>query len=422
MPVRLAASRSLMELRALDRAYNRLKDLVEAGAPHPEALALAIEIQLQRAWLGQARKLAQRGLEQDPANALFKALLVRASENPTEPDDSAAESELTSVAELLRVAEQYLSLGQHVRARALLERVRRKAPENRWAADLLWALDGDFAGVEGTLADLCDRLGPDLSTLQDGNDEPENTEAARASDLVPPDDRDRGFPALFRNLGAGAAPDPEDSTAGQAEVTSVSAMADVQQLLDEQDYGDKTDPRGEDTQIMRVQPKSPGQAGPSAPASRGGSGSREAAPNLADLRPPATQAISDVLRDVPLAGDDEDDSVVVHLRREDTSEGPGPSADIHGLTEELELEKVMAVARGMVEDAHWAAAPTPDASRDRKRGQPSQARTPPPAPRTQRPAGGLTTSWPWWVAVAVGFSGFAALLFVLVLLLVAVGS
>ena len=197
--VRLAEARSLLELRAVDRAYSRVKDLVEVERPNVEALALATEIHLQRGWQGQAKRLANRGLDLDPSSAMFQQLQQRASEPATEPDDSVGENELSSVGELIRLAEQHLCQGQTVRARTLLERVRRKVPDHRWAVDLLWAMEGDFA-TDMTLADMCDRWGPDLLALQDIGDEPEHTESARPVDLQQISEPDRGFSSLFRGL------------------------------------------------------------------------------------------------------------------------------------------------------------------------------------------------------------------------------
>ncbi|MCB9688766.1 MAG: hypothetical protein H6735_27245 [Alphaproteobacteria bacterium] len=409
--VRLAEARSLLELRAVDRAYNRIKDLVEVERPNVEALALATEIHLQRGWQGQAKRLATRGLEVGSSNALFEQLLQRASEPATEPDDSVGENELSSVGELIRLAEQHLCQGQTVRARTLLERVRRKVPDHRWAVDLLWAMEGDFA-TEATLADMCDRWGPDLLSLQDIGDEPEHTESARPVDLQQISEPDRGFSALFRGLAPKE--EGEESTARDAEVTAVSSMAEVREMLDRADMSDKTDPHAEDTQIMRVQPKAGGRGSPTpARPSRAGD-----VANIADLRPQAMASRPDVVRDVPMGGDDEDDSVVVLLRRDDsTGEDANPN-DISGLTEELEFEKAVSARRGLVEDAGWAAT-----SADAPVRKVSSA-TPASVSRSSRPnpAPTLPTGWPWWVAVILALGAFGVVVLAILVLVLALGA
>lgn len=421
---RLAGARALLELRMVDKAVSRIRDLAEKVPPHPDALLVVAESHLLRGWNREARKVAERGLELRPDHPGFRALLERAAEAPTNPDEEAIEPDSTAPAELVRVAEHQMATGALVRARALLERVRRKVPDHRWARDLLWAMDGEYTN-EGSLAELCERLGPEFVPLPEvGGDEPEHTESGRGRAFDAIDDRrpTHAFPALFRGIGA---PQPEDSS-GEPEVTMVSAMARQAELLEE--AADKTDPGGDDTQIVRIL-KAGGGGAP-----RPDPDAQDTAVNLADLRaPPARRPSGDYA-----VGDDEDDALIVHTRREDSTEGPNRD-ERDGFTEELALEK-RATAKGAVEDAHWAATPLAGAPRqgpvvanaphrrvDAASGKlaskaPPATATPVPAAARSRPVAPAQAAVSVWVGLVVALFALAGVAFVLLALVLAVGS
>jgi hypothetical protein len=433
---RLAEARSFLELRMVDKAIGRVRDLVDADPPEVEALLIVGEAQLIRGWTREGRKSAERGLGIRPDHAGLRALLERASEAPTNPEEEASEAETASPAELIRLAEHQMALGAFVRARGLLERVRRKVPDHRWAKDLLWAIDGEYL-AEGSLAELCERWGPELPVLTEisAADDVEHTESARSRDLDLDDRRSsRAFPALFRNLANGATGEEPSS---EPELTAVSAMAQSTQLR-ATEPGERTDPGGDDTQIVRIlkPARSTGQD-PDAQVT---------AVNLAELRV-AAKSKSAGAQDYA-GGDDEDDALIVHTRREDATDATVKRED-DGFTEELAIEKA-ATQRGAVEDAHWAATPlvgTPRADAAMAEvNQPhrrvdaaaltaapkeksSLAAKAPPATatpvsvgRTSRPPPQPPSSTSLWVVVMVFLFVFAGGAFVLLAILLAVGS
>jgi hypothetical protein len=427
LPARIAQSRSFLELRMVDKATARMRDLAEATPPNLDALQIVGEGNLLRGWHREARKIAERGLQLSPGHAGFRGLLERTSETPTNPEEDSVEPDSAPPAELIRVAEHHVALGAFVRARALLERVRRKVPEHRWAKDLLWAMEGDYA-IDGTLADLCERLGPEVTVLPEVADESEHTESARARDLDLLEERrpNRAFPALFRGLGG---PMPDD-TGGEPEVTAVSTMAPSAELA-ASDPAEHTDPAADDTQIVRVLKNTARPAEPEP---------KDAAPNLAELRAPAARSG----RDYAAGGDDEDDALIVHTRREESTDATD-QRDL-GLTEELEIEK-KATKKGAVEDAHWAATPmgaprtlpvgaspphrrvdaaaqaaSPKEPKSLAAKAPPATPTPVPATRTSRPSAGPSPGMSMWVLAMAGLFGFAALVFAFLAVVVAVGS
>ncbi|MEQ1506746.1 MAG: hypothetical protein ABMB14_31250, partial [Myxococcota bacterium] len=309
VPARIAAARAFLALRLVDRAWIRLKDLVETADPNLDAVTVAAEMFLLRGWPNQARKAVQRALDRsrpDPKTAAaLEALRDRATEPATTLDDSTADRDNAPVGELVRVAEQYMARGAFVRARTLLERVRRKG-EHRRATDLLWAIEGEFTSPD-PLASLCDRWGPEPLTVIDGAEEPEHTESARVEDLRPADG-DRAFPRLFRHLDEASEEGDEPP-----EVTAVSSMAQAREL--ETGFADMTD-HGEDTQIARVMHRG---AVADTPVHFGNS-SVDSGFNLADFRREMGMTGGDLASDFH-GPEDEDDSVVIFAgRTEDDAE------------------------------------------------------------------------------------------------------
>lgn len=271
---RLMVARSLLDLRQVDRAWTRIRDLVEVPEPNLDALAIAAEMFLLRGWPNQARKVLQKGLEREPHHPLLRELDERAQEPPAQVE-SVPDGETVPIEQLVRVAEQYMARGAMVRARALLERVRRRVGAHGRANDLLWAMDGVFLAPEPLHA-LCRRWGRPLDPQEEA-EEPEHTENTRAEDLRPgahgldragsePDSED-SFPQLFRNLPIGLAqplggPDTPLSDGFRLEAsnefdsnenTAVTSMAELLEL-DSAAFQERTD-YGEDTQIARVMSK-----------------------------------------------------------------------------------------------------------------------------------------------------------------------
>jgi hypothetical protein len=432
LPARIAEGRAFLELRMVDKAVNRVRDLVDATPPNLDAMLIVGEAYLVRGWTREGRKVAERGLELRADHPGFRALVERAAEAPTHPEEDAPEPENAPPAELIRLAEHHMAQGSFLRARGLLERVRRKVPDHRWARDLLWAIDGEYL-AEGTLAELCERLGPDMPVLAEVADEPEHTESGRRVrdlDLLEERRPTQAFPALFRNL---AGPRAEDPTS-EPEVTAVSAMAPSSELATAEP-SDRTDPGGDDTQIVRILKPAKNQGRNAEPDAQ------DKAVNLAELRAPARPRSGTDYA----GGDDEDDALIVHTRREESTDATD-RRERGGLTEELEIEQ-KATQRGAVEDAHWAATPlhgspranaalagaSPphrrvDAAAQATREKaslaskaPPSAPTPVPTGRTSRPPPPSNNTSLWVVAVVVVF-GLGAAAFAFLAIVVAVGS
>ena len=250
---RLAQARAFYDLRLLDRATIRLRELTEHDDYAPDALKLLGQCFLMRGWPVKARQPLEQARKLAPDDIELEALLQSTEAAPSEPTDGSEES---SDAEILReTAEYYLATGSFLKAQTLLERSRRIRPNNKRAADLLWGLAGDYSSKE-SLPELCMRWGPDIH-LDELSDEAENTESITLSnvaglDLEPPDASDsQAFPALFRNLDA---PDPGAFDA--SEVTQASSIASIRQLQEgiagASSEGPTTVENADDTQIAHV--------------------------------------------------------------------------------------------------------------------------------------------------------------------------
>lgn len=249
-PALLAQIRALLELRVVDRAWARLQALLDESetADGGEAYRLAGGLLVDRGQHKEARALLTRARQRYPDDLVLRELLGRTHDpgtvlDVTDPLEDDPDGQT-------KVAERLLVEGAPLKARRILDRVRRANPDHTRASDLLWALDGDFRLRGVTLGDLV-RVHAALPTVT-ADDEPEHTESAgrRALPLDPDTDTGRAFAGLFKNLDAET--DAEGTTAppGEPEVTHARAMEFVEELTDAGD--DVTSAGREDTQIMHV--------------------------------------------------------------------------------------------------------------------------------------------------------------------------
>ncbi len=304
---RIAQARALVRLGLVDRAWARLQGLAEEDGASAEVLALTAELFLARQWPRRAREVLHRALRRHPDDDALKALWDRMSEPGTAPDLDAVEDDKADVPSLITAAHHLIAAGSHTRARALLERARRLAPDHPQVLDMLWALDGDFA-LDGTLHELVRRFEPGIHELADLDDEPDHTESVDATQIGPAPSHDRehraSFPTLFRDLEPGTemygAHGFDDAS---AEVTKVTSMADVGSMPTVHD-GDLT---GEHTEIQRVIERASLLDDPSSDTSF----------DLSALQSDLTQP------------ELEDDDVVVLTRDETTLSEPGEREDSH---------------------------------------------------------------------------------------------
>ncbi|MFZ5482064.1 MAG: hypothetical protein ACOZNI_35210 [Myxococcota bacterium] len=251
---RLAEGRAFLNLRLMDRAMARAREVLDVEADDPAALLLLAEVFLERGWPVKARKplatLRDAGGEVD-------ALWARAHQDPVRPEANAREVEREGdPAKLLQLAEAFLATGSFLRATGILERLRRADPDHPRIRELLWGLAGDFGGPG--LDALVATLAPAPAAPDALPEEPENTESVRlASAPLVPDDatEDASFPALFKYApGRPRAEEPENT-----ESTQTSGLASREQMASPPASADAPDVAaplaekpGGDTQIMLV--------------------------------------------------------------------------------------------------------------------------------------------------------------------------
>ncbi len=364
LPARLAVSEAYLSLRILDRAWTRLKDLVDQGRGPIEAVRLASELYLLRGWVTQAVHLAEVGLSRMPGDpwmlrVLEEAQHVRAPEDREEP---------STPSEMVQRAEEYIARGAFLRGQGLLERARRRglAEEDQGrVADLIWAIRGDYS-TDKSLEELCDALSPAHEVGRDG----EHTEFA------PPEGTERRdrkeFQKLFRDLG------PASQPPVPGERTSVSVMAgdsDLRGPLPPEDLVPELQlrPAGDQTEILRVVRR----------RSEGAGGDSE--PSLAD---------AEVTGDYVPGSEYEDDSLVVLTKEERPpgreSEPSGESPPPVAADKAWENEALRRLRRSQEQ------APV-RRSRPRRK---SSSRASRPASSSVHVQPEMEPVWPWWLAAA----------------------
>ncbi len=268
----LCQARAFLDLRLMDRAWVRLRSLAQAFPEDPEVMALTAQVFIERGWPARARKVLDGLRAVAPEHPQLQPLTERSAQPAAAPPPDAREIERRGdVTELLALAESYLATGSFLRARSILERVRRQAPLNQRVELLLWGLQGDFLPRGSTLADLLAESGPEhdweghdntesFARADLGQADPPTAEVTRAmlveAGMIEAGGGER-FPSLFRRVKATGLPGGED----EEEVTVSSGLATPDQLRDAP-VEDRTDPGtggsgedlGGDTQIMQVIP------------------------------------------------------------------------------------------------------------------------------------------------------------------------
>jgi hypothetical protein len=269
---RLDEARAFLDLRLMDRAWVRLKELTEADGDDLEALQLIARLYVERGWPTRARRIIERLAGQGVENAELTELARRAEQPAVEPPSNARDLERAgSPGQILTLAEVFLATGSFLRARSLLERVRRLQPGNARAELLLWGIQGEFVRRGERLADLLRELDPPAQAPAAGEDEGEDWDTAEHTDLgdgdptlaeaetaelsLLPDDReDAPFPSLFRR------PAPPDLLGPDDEEATVSSVLAGMDELQNAPADAGTDPGGDfstqggDTQIMSILP------------------------------------------------------------------------------------------------------------------------------------------------------------------------
>ena len=381
-----------------DRAWGRLQAL--QGAPDPEIAILTGRMFIARGWNNKARKAMEKALLQFPNNRLLSELFDQASEPPTEPDFTDANSaDWADGAAAIAAAKHYMAAGSLLKARAILEQLKKTEPDNPLIGSMLWALDGDFSLEDFTLVDIARRYGTGLQSLNDLPDEAEHTETASIDDILLPDESG-AFPPLFRNM----EPPTEfyGGIAGDDEVTHVSAMAGLDEMKTappEARVSSQSDlmPAAEVTEIQMVVRKDGAMEEEAASA---------ASNSIYDL---ATLPPFHLGSDLDLGPEQEDADVIVHTRREDDADD---QAVTHVGAVQLDIEPEVKTRQLNDEAATWAAPPPAEDTAAK-----TSSKTPPPAPEftgshpgapDRRKRARKKSNWPWWVAALAGVVALSA--------------
>jgi tetratricopeptide (TPR) repeat protein len=258
---RLAQARAFLELRLMDRAWVRLKELADHLGDDQALLALTAVMFIERGWPVRARKAVNTALTKDPANPRLHDLLRRSHQPPIQPPSNAREIERTgSPAELLKLAERFLCAGSFLRARSILEKLRRqKGSWNGRVEDLLWGLVGDFTtGVDDPLAVAHAVLS--TAPLSEIGDLTDHSEVTAHGDASVQDHEEIAFPSLFRRVEKKDGWTETSDITG--EVTRISRMADASEAAavlgsDTTDSGEWSDDLPMDTQFQVVVGRDP---------------------------------------------------------------------------------------------------------------------------------------------------------------------
>ncbi len=249
--VALLEAGTLLDFGLVDRAWVRMRECEEVLGETVEHSALQAEMYLQRGWPARARRHLEGALEAHPETPALLRLLERTDAPAMEPPTDARDVEREGNPEqLVDLAERFLRTGSHLRARAVLERLKKKeGPWEQRVEDLLWGLDGGFEEDDVDLMTLAESLLPRVALVEfDGGGETmtQTRVGPVLVDMVDPPVETEGpaFPSLFRWLEEEAA-DP-----GTAEVTAVSSLAE--RLVSEEHTQGDDDTGSHQTRIMRL--------------------------------------------------------------------------------------------------------------------------------------------------------------------------
>jgi len=262
----IAESKAFIDLRLMDRAWVRLRELTDQNGGDLEAVALTAEMFIARGWPARAQRLLERlqalGLESDR----LAAIEAGASAPAARPPSNARELERSgALPQQIALAEAFLASGSVLRARGLLDRLSRTHPGQTRVLQLLWGLRGEFTAGQQSLSALITELQTGLSsdgggwsaaeptaTFDHGDNETAEVSKVMRSAPAGPAGLGAAFSSLFRMESDEYPEDDEDD-----DVTVAAVMASTEELLDPP-TADHSDPDGVidssagDTQIMQV--------------------------------------------------------------------------------------------------------------------------------------------------------------------------
>lgn len=248
---RLSQIRALLELRSVDRAWARLQPLLEQPSA-PEVFHLAGQILIDRGRLGDARAMLSRGRHQFPDDDAIQSLIHK-SEAPGTVIDTTSPNEDDQDGQC-QLAERLLIEGSPLKARRILERIRRTHADHNRTADLLWALDGDFTLRGVTLSDLARVHATPMHALLDATEMIDDRTEAGA--MPESDSEAPAFPNLFKSIPNDeeeTEPPGEDTQTDLGESDEEPEVTHVSAIVTDAAANEVTQENTrEDTQIMHV--------------------------------------------------------------------------------------------------------------------------------------------------------------------------
>jgi predicted Zn-dependent protease len=255
--VALQEARALLDLRLMDLAWVRLRELDKSQRHRVAVQSLTAEMFIERGWPGRARRILERAVQEYPERKNLKLLLARSLGPPLRPPSKARQIERDGTQqEQLALAERYLCAGSQLKARSILKRLRRgKSPHKARVDELMWGLDTDLESDKQSLMAFAQSLSVDLTFLEDSPLD-QSLEGLTSAEVtirgpIPAELKERNdpsFPSLFRWVD-----DSGDYKAERDEVTRVSSLAELKAealdagALDAQEWADE-----QDTKVMRV--------------------------------------------------------------------------------------------------------------------------------------------------------------------------
>jgi hypothetical protein len=252
--VALQEARALLDLRLMDLAWVRLRELDKSQRHRVAVQSLTAEMFIERGWPGRARRILDRAVRDYPERKDLQLLLVRSVAPPLRPPSAARliEREGTQV-EQLELAERYLCAGSQLKARSILKRLSRgSSPLKSRVNELIWGLDTDLEAEGPSLMAFAQSLSVDLPFLEE-NALDQTLEGLTSAEVtmrgpmpVETEERnDPNFPSLFRWVD-----DSGEFKGEREEITRVSSLAELKAEMDPlkaSDWGDD-----HDTKVMRV--------------------------------------------------------------------------------------------------------------------------------------------------------------------------
>jgi len=245
---RLAAVRALIELCQMDRAWARLRELLQEYPKWAHAHATAADLFLRRGWSKQARKPLEQGLEINPNHPKLREIQNRLREPIIENEPL---PEKPTNTELLTRARALLATGSPVKGKAILYQLRRSQPEHPEVVQLLWACASDFKLRDASLWSHYAENDHSYEALSDLGEEPELTESSEQSDydLSPTENHPNPFTDLFLHESDMR---PESTHAGERTHSLRLAGTEELERGDGVDYVRLNMARDGDTEIRRV--------------------------------------------------------------------------------------------------------------------------------------------------------------------------